>query len=192
MRLEAAAAARNCSSSSSSTARTGRYGELGGNAEWSCCRGVRPFPQGTLACLPAACPRPCDNTCLTPLDVFACFPACPRRQTAESKKNPVFTTALIAGDCVILDAIAKAGLLDKTSVVFIDTYFLFPETPDFLREVEQHYGFKAKVYHAADVATQEEFYDKYGADYWMVRAIGEGGEGREGGAGYLVHSPCGR
>lgn len=84
------------------------------------------------------------------------------------KKNPVFTTALIAGDCVILDAIAKAGLLNKISVVFIDTYFLFPETLDFLHEVEKHYGFKAKIYHAADVATQEEFYDKYGADYWMV------------------------
>ena len=34
----------------------------------------------------------------------------------EVKKKPVFTTALIAGDCVILDAIAKAGLLDKIDV----------------------------------------------------------------------------
>ena len=63
---------------------------------------------------------------------------------AKDKKNPVFTTALIAGDCVILDAIAKAGLLDKITVVFIDTFFLFPETIDFMKEVEEHYGFKAK------------------------------------------------
>ena len=84
------------------------------------------------------------------------------------KKKPVFTTALIAGDCVILDAIAKAGLLDKIDIIFIDTFFLFPESLDFLREVEAHYGFKAKIYHADDCETQEEFYDKYGADYWMV------------------------
>ena len=75
---------------------------------------------------------------------------------------------MIAGDCVILDAIAKAGLLDKIDIVFIDTFFLFPETLDFLAEVEKHYGFKAKIYHCKDCATQEEFYDKYGADYWMV------------------------
>jgi 3'-phosphoadenosine 5'-phosphosulfate sulfotransferase (PAPS reductase)/FAD synthetase len=87
----------------------------------------------------------------------------------EVRKKPIFTTALIAGDMVLLDAIHKAGLLGKIDVVFIDTYFLFPETLDFLAEVEAHYGFKAKVYHAADCATQEEFYDKYGPDYWMVR-----------------------
>ncbi|CAN0278331.1 unnamed protein product [Laminaria digitata] len=53
----------------------------------------------------------------------------------QNKKSPLFTTALIAGDCVILDAIAKAGLLDKIQVVFVDTYFLFPESVDFLHEV---------------------------------------------------------
>lgn len=59
---------------------------------------------------------------------------------SQKKKNPVFTTALIAGDCVILDAIAKAGLLDKIQVIFIDTYFLFPETIDFLHEVRHGKG----------------------------------------------------
>ncbi|CAN0007057.1 unnamed protein product [Ectocarpus fasciculatus] len=83
------------------------------------------------------------------------------------KKNPIFTTALIAGDCVILDAIAKAGLLDKIKVVFVDTYFLFPESLDFLHEVEEHYGFKASIYHCVDCETQQDFYDKYGEDYWM-------------------------
>merc|ERR1711988_1506550 len=32
------------------------------------------------------------------------------KKLVQDKKKPVFTTALIAGDCVILDAIAKAGL----------------------------------------------------------------------------------
>ncbi|KAG5185107.1 Phosphoadenylyl-sulfate reductase [Tribonema minus] len=89
------------------------------------------------------------------------------KKMMEVKTKPMFTTALIAGDCVILDALAKAQLLDRVDVVFIDTYFLFPESLEFLRELEAHYGFKAKVYHAADCATQEEFYEKYGEDYWM-------------------------
>eukprot|EP00904_Undaria_pinnatifida_P003436 jgi/Undpi1/13093/HiC_scaffold_8.g02755.m1 len=89
------------------------------------------------------------------------------KAVVANKKNPLFTTALIAGDCVILDAIAKAGLLDKIQVVFVDTYFLFPESLEFLHEVEEHYGFKAKVYHCADCDTQQAFYDKYGEDYWM-------------------------
>ena len=89
------------------------------------------------------------------------------KKIVQDKKKPVFTTALIAGDCVILDAIAKAGLLDKITVVFIDTFFLFPETIDFMKEVEEHYGFKAEWYHCADCETAEDFYEKYGADYWM-------------------------
>lgn len=72
----------------------------------------------------------------------------------------MFTTALIAGDCVILDALSKLGLLDQVPVVFIDTFFLFPESVEFLKEIEAHYGFTAKVYHAEDCETQEEFYEK--------------------------------
>lgn len=60
--------------------------------------------------------------------------------TFQVKKSPIFTTALIAGDCVILDAIAKAGLLDKIKIVFVDTYFLFPESVDFLHEVRRELG----------------------------------------------------
>lgn len=84
-----------------------------------------------------------------------------------NKKKPVFTTALIAGDCVILDAIHKAGVLDKVEVIFIDTFHLFPESLDFLKEVEAHYGFKAKTYHCAEAATPEEYWEKYGEDSWM-------------------------
>ena len=85
----------------------------------------------------------------------------------NEKVRPIFTTALIAGDCVILDAIHKAGLLAKVPIIFVDTYTLFPETLAFLREVEQHYGFKAEVYAAQGVANQEEYFEKYGRDYWM-------------------------
>ena len=86
---------------------------------------------------------------------------------------------------VILDALSKAGVLDKVAVFFVDTYHLFPESISFLKEVrsqhatcvslvrllkimsltfhvqtENHYGFKAKVYAAADCPTQEDFFKK--------------------------------
>jgi len=88
-------------------------------------------------------------------------------KVVEIKKKPIFSTAEIAGDMVILDALAKAGVLDKVAVFFIDTYHLFPESVDFLKEIENHYGFKAKVYVAADCPTQESYFAKYGEDYWM-------------------------
>jgi len=89
------------------------------------------------------------------------------QEAISAKERPIFTTALIAGDCVILDAIHKAGLLSKVPIIFVDTYTLFPETLAFLREVEQHYGFKSEVYAAAGVANQDEYHTKYGRDYWM-------------------------
>ncbi|CAN0063827.1 unnamed protein product [Heterosigma akashiwo] len=89
------------------------------------------------------------------------------KKAVEMKKRPIFTTAEIAGDCVLLDAIHKAGLIDKVEIIFIDTYHLFPESIAFLKEIEEHYGFKAKVYHAEDCETQEIYYEKYGEDYWM-------------------------
>lgn len=85
----------------------------------------------------------------------------------STKNRPIFTTALIAGDCVILDAIHKAGLLSKVPIIFVDTYTLFPESLAFLKEVENHYGFKAEIYAAAGVANQDEYHTKYGRDYWM-------------------------
>ena len=89
------------------------------------------------------------------------------KQVVETKERPMFTTALITGDCVILDAIHKAGLLSKIPIVFVDTYTLFPETLAFLKEVENHYGFKAKIYAAEGCKDQEDYYNKYGRDYWM-------------------------
>jgi len=79
-------------------------------------------------------------------------------QEAVAKKDKVIiTVALIAGDVVILDALHKAGVLDKVKVIFVDTYTLFPETVAFLHELEAHYGFKALVYHAKDIPTQKVF-----------------------------------
>ena len=89
------------------------------------------------------------------------------KQVVETKERPMFTTALITGDCVILDAIHKAGLLDKIPIVFVDTYTLFPETLAFLKEVENHYGFKSKIYAAEGCKDQEDYYKQYGRDYWM-------------------------
>ena len=83
------------------------------------------------------------------------------------RKRPIFTTALIAGDNVILDALAKLNLLERVPVIFIDTFTLFPETLLHLREVENFYGFTARRYHAADCRDQQEYYTKYGRDYWM-------------------------
>mmetsp|Transcript_24038 Transcript_24038/g.26306 ORF Transcript_24038/g.26306 Transcript_24038/m.26306 type:complete len:301 (-) Transcript_24038:260-1162(-) len=84
-----------------------------------------------------------------------------------TRERPIFTTALIAGDNVILDALAKTNLLSKVPIIFVDTFTLFPESLAHLREVENHYGFKSKIYHAAGCKDQQDYYDQYGRDYWM-------------------------
>ena len=76
----------------------------------------------------------------------------------ETRERPIFTTALIAGDCVIMDVIMKMGYADKIKVIFIDTFFLFEESIAFMKETEEYYGFKANWYHCADCANAEEFY----------------------------------
>ena len=76
----------------------------------------------------------------------------------ETRDRPIFTTALIAGDCVIMDVIMKMGYADKIKVIFIDTFFLFEESIAFMKETEEYYGFKAHWYHCADCADAEEFY----------------------------------
>lgn len=88
-------------------------------------------------------------------------------EAAANKKSPMFTTALIAGDAVILDAIAKAGLLSKVPIVFVDTFTLFPESLTHLHEVEKHYGFKSVIYNAVGCKDQEDYYTQYGRDFWM-------------------------
>jgi phosphoadenosine phosphosulfate reductase len=95
-------------------------------------------------------------------DLFAVL-----KEAVNSKERPMFTTALIAGDNVILDALHRTGLLSKVPIVFVDTFTLFPETIAHLREVENHYGFKSQVYHAQGCKDQEDYYKQYGRDYWM-------------------------
>jgi 3'-phosphoadenosine 5'-phosphosulfate sulfotransferase (PAPS reductase)/FAD synthetase len=89
------------------------------------------------------------------------------KEAVATKERPMFTTALIAGDAVILDALHKTGLLEKVPIVFVDTFTLFPETLSYLKEVENHYGFKSTIYNAADCSDVNEYYTKYGRDYWM-------------------------
>jgi len=88
-------------------------------------------------------------------------------QHAVTKRvRPIFSTALIAGDAVILDMLARINALSKVPIIFVDTFTLFPETLTHLRELESYYDFKAKVYHAAGVKNQQEYNEKYGEDFW--------------------------
>lgn len=50
----------------------------------------------------------------------------------------MFPCALIAGDVVILELLAKLDYLKtgKVAVAFIDTFHLFPETITFLKQLE--------------------------------------------------------
>jgi 3'-phosphoadenosine 5'-phosphosulfate sulfotransferase (PAPS reductase)/FAD synthetase len=88
----------------------------------------------------------------------------------ENYGNAVFPNALIAGDVVITHLLHRMGYLDsgKAKVMVVDTFHLFPETMEFLREIEQHYGFKAEVFCAEGVPVGDKAaYDKkYGADLW--------------------------
>ena len=74
---------------------------------------------------------------------------------------------MIAGDNVILHALAKLDLLNKVPIVFVDTFTLFPESLTHLKELESYYGFKSVVYHAADCKDVDDYHVKYGRDYWM-------------------------
>merc|ERR1712003_545113 len=90
--------------------------------------------------------------------------------SCENFDNAVFPNALIAGDVVITHLLSRLGYLKdgKGTVMCVDTFHLFPETMDFLREVESFYDFKAEVFCAEGVPVGDKAaYDqKYGADLW--------------------------
>merc|ERR1719324_699188 len=91
----------------------------------------------------------------------------------ESGKQVVFPNAMIAGDVVITYLLHKAGLLSKIKVLAVDTLHLFPETMEFLKEIEKAYDFKAHISMAVGVtgegAEAKAMYDKtYGADLWQT------------------------
>jgi len=60
------------------------------------------------------------------------------RTAVDSSEHPVFPCALIAGDVVILELLAKLDYLKtgKVAVAFVDTFRLFPETITFLKQLE--------------------------------------------------------
>jgi phosphoadenosine phosphosulfate reductase len=86
----------------------------------------------------------------------------------ENHENAVFPNAMIAGDCVITDLCARLGYLKdgKVKIMVVDTFHLFPETMEFLKELEGHYGFKAEVFQAVGCDDKAEYDAKYGADLW--------------------------
>lgn len=88
----------------------------------------------------------------------------------ENYGNAVFPNAMIAGDCVITHLLHRMGYLsnNKAKVMVVDTFHLFPETMEFLKEIEEAYDFKAEVFCAEGVPVgDKDAYDaKYGADLW--------------------------
>ncbi|KAL2621717.1 hypothetical protein R1flu_001922 [Riccia fluitans] len=91
------------------------------------------------------------------------------RKTIDSYQKPAFPCALITGDVVILDLLSRVGALsdEKVKIIFIDTLHLFPETLEFLAEVENRYGFKAYRFQADGMANKEEYDAKYGSDLFI-------------------------
>jgi len=90
--------------------------------------------------------------------------------SCENYDNAVFPNAMIAGDVVITHLLHRLGYLNdgKCTIMCVDTFHLFPETMEFLKEIESHYDFKAEVFCAegVDVADKEGYDAKYGADLW--------------------------
>lgn len=89
------------------------------------------------------------------------------KNAVATRERPMFTTALIAGDNVLLHALAKFDLLNKVPIVFVDTFTLFPESITHLKELEEYYNFKSLVYQAVDCKDVQDYHTKYGRDYWM-------------------------
>jgi len=90
--------------------------------------------------------------------------------SCENYGKAVFPNAMIAGDVVITHLLHRLGYLKdgKCKIMVVDTFHLFPETMEFLREIEDYYGFKAEVFCAEGVPVgDKDAYDaKYGADLW--------------------------
>ncbi|CAI5464398.1 unnamed protein product [Closterium sp. Yama58-4] len=97
------------------------------------------------------------------------------QKTIDSFERPTFPCALIAGDVVILHLLHRLGALGdnpKVKVVFIDTFHLFPETYQFLKDCEERFGFKAEVFQAAGLNSKEDYVKKHGSDLF-IRDIDE-------------------
>jgi len=90
--------------------------------------------------------------------------------SCENFDNAVFPNAMIAGDVVITHLLHRMGYLKdgKCTVMCVDTFHLFPETMEFLKDIEKAYEFKAEVFCADGIPVADKAaYDKrYGADLW--------------------------
>merc|ERR1740124_916920 len=90
--------------------------------------------------------------------------------SCENYENAVFPNAMIAGDVVITHLLHRMGHLKdgKCTVMCVDTFHLFPETMNFLKDIETAYDFKAEVFCAEGIPVgDKDAYDKrYGADLW--------------------------
>jgi phosphoadenylyl-sulfate reductase (thioredoxin) len=90
--------------------------------------------------------------------------------SCENYGNAVFPNAMIAGDVVITHLLHRMGYLKdgKCTIMCVDTFHLFPETMEFLKEIEEFYDFKAEVFCAegVDVGDKAGYDAKYGADLW--------------------------
>eukprot|EP00241_Pyramimonas_parkeae_P011020 CAMPEP_0114249808 /NCGR_PEP_ID=MMETSP0058-20121206/14352_1 /TAXON_ID=36894 /ORGANISM="Pyramimonas parkeae, CCMP726" /LENGTH=258 /DNA_ID=CAMNT_0001363403 /DNA_START=215 /DNA_END=991 /DNA_ORIENTATION=- len=94
--------------------------------------------------------------------------ACDLARTGALFRYPMFTTALIAGDMVLLDMLHRQKMLNKIPVVFIDTLHLFPETYTFMDQVEEKYGFKAERYMALECENKADWNKKHSSDLYMT------------------------
>ena len=87
----------------------------------------------------------------------------------QAGQHPVFTFAALAGDCVLLHFLATHGhLRNGTQVVFVDTLHLFPETREFLTQMESKYGFTAVIATPEGCATKKEWNAKHSSDLYMT------------------------
>ncbi|CAI7842150.1 unnamed protein product [Closterium sp. NIES-54] len=114
------------------------------------------------------------------------------QKTIDSFERPTFPCALIAGDVVILHLLHRLGALGdnpKVKIVFIDTFHLFPETYQFLKDcehalltdlpfrvslfpaVQERLGFKAEVFQAVGLNSKEEYVKKHGSDLFIRVSI---------------------
>lgn len=84
--------------------------------------------------------------------------------------NAVFPNAMIAGDVVITDLLARMGYLKdgQAKIMVVDTFHLFPETMEFLKVLEGKYGFTADIFCADGIPIGDKaaFDKQYGADLW--------------------------
>lgn len=88
----------------------------------------------------------------------------------ENYGNAVFPNAMIAGDVVITDLLARMGYLKngKAKIMVVDTFHLFPETMEFLKVLENKYGFQAEVFCANGIPVGDKaaFDKRFGANLW--------------------------